>query len=257
MTKKRIADVLLIILFLISVILEFGKFEFSQDSTINNLIYMTLSRMVASLFFVILIVRSKYRILSRNVRRMLPTAVCFLVAINNFPIIPYAKGLCSVSAGAPEILLFAAECIAVASFEELAFRGLLFPLALEKRHGSRKEIFACLAITSCLFGLYHLVNLFEGAGIGPTIQQVGYSALIGAMCAACMLVSGNIIIPILIHATFNFCGTFVPTLGDGIIWDTPTIIITVVLSIIVFAYMLVLFIKIDNFTLIEENFNEK
>jgi len=85
-----------------------------------------------------------------------------------------------------------------------------------------------------------LVNLLEGAGFGATVLQVGYSFLIGGMCSIVLLKTGNLLYCILLHGIYDFGGGLIPTLGSGELWDTPTVVLTVILSVIVIVWMLLL-----------------
>jgi membrane protease YdiL (CAAX protease family) len=118
-------------------------------------------------------------------------------------------------------------------------------LILEGRHKTRKDVFWSIVYSSLIFGGIHIVNLFAGSSIVPVIQQLGYSFLIGAMCAVALIITRNIWMSVMLHATFNFAGGLIPTLGSGNIWDTATIIITAVLAVIVTVYMVMLFLRID------------
>ena len=89
-----------------------------------------------------------------------------------------------------------------------------------------------------------MVNLLMGASLGGVIQQIGYSFLIGAMCSVVLYKTANLWLCVLLHAVYDFCGGLVPALGEGIIWDTPTIIITVILAVVVTIYMVVLLFRI-------------
>lgn len=170
------------------------------------------------------------------------TVAAFLVACNNLPIIPLLTGQAQVTAPLPDVLLFALGCLAVGLFEETAFRGFALPLALEVLKPTRKGRFLAVLISSVLFGCLHFLNLFSGAGIGPTLLQVGYSFLLGGLLGALVLATGRLLPAILCHTVYNFCGRLVPTCGTGEIWDAPTVVITVVLSLAAAAVtLLVLF----------------
>ena len=95
-------------------------------------------------------------------------------------------------------------------------------------------------ISSALFGLIHLANLLEGAGVVETLMQVGYSFLIGGMCSIVLLKTRNILPCILLHTIFDFCGSLIPTLGSGEIWNPPTILFTAVLAVAVSVWMIYL-----------------
>ena len=105
--------------------------------------------------------------------------------------------------------------------------------------------FLALILSSAVFAVVHLVNLFMGAGLGATVLQIGYSFLIGGMCSVVLMKTGSIWHCVLLHAVYNFCGGVVPTLGGGDWWDTPTVILTVVLSVLVTAYVVVMLFRMD------------
>ena len=48
---------------------------------------------------------------------------------------------------------------------------------------------------------------------------------------------------VLLHGVYNFCGGVIPTFGEGKIWDMPTVILTVVLSLLVTAYVIWLLVS--------------
>ena len=50
---------------------------------------------------------------------------------------------------------------------------------------------------------------------------------------------------ILIHAVYNFCGGVIPALGGGVIWDTPTVVLTVIVSLAVAAYVIISLIRTE------------
>lgn len=248
----RIAAAVLLIGY---VVLEALKIRLVQDAVHNSILTVLLTRSLASIFFLTIFLEGENKVPSRKPVKeylsSLPFAVpALLVAVNNLPIIGLITGLCRVSDSPLWVFLFALECAAVGTFEELAFRGVLFPYFLRKCK-SRLHIFICIVATSAVFGLYHLFNLLEGAGFGDVALQIGYSTLIGAMCAACMLITGDILVPIIIHAVYNFCGLLIPTIGEGKLWDTPTVILTAILGTAVFVFYFVVFFRKKSFRLFE------
>ena len=174
----------------------------------------------------------------------------FLVSLNNAPLIALFSGTAVVTAGADEIVLFALECIFVASFEELTFRGIVFPLMLQHFGAERRERTAAVLVSAAVFGAMHLLNLFSGGGMGPTLLQAGYTFLIGAMFAVVLLCTGNLMICIGLHAVYNFGGMLVPTLGSGSfsdIWSLPAIAVTAFLAVaaLIFYSFCLLRLKTD------------
>lgn len=157
----------------------------------------------------------------------------FVVAVNNLPIIPLLTGGARVTGGTGDIALLLLECLLTGLFEETAYRGIITTTALELSGGTKKRVIYIIVIASTAFGLSHLFNLLAGAGFGATIQQVGYSTLIGAMCAVVMIKTRSLILPIIIHSLYNFCGYLIPRLGEGTVWTVQEIILTAVVAVTV------------------------
>ena len=154
------------------------------------------------------------------------------------------KGNATVDATAGKIILLAAECLAVALFEEMAFRGVILLGFAEKRRGSRLGLFISIVLSSAVFGAVHLLNIFTSSPIA-VLMQIGYSFLIGGMCSVVLLKTANIWHCVAIHAIFNLSGAIVTTFGYGEIWDRFTIIVTAIIAVLTFVYMLVFFLRFD------------
>ena len=90
-----------------------------------------------------------------------------------------------------------------------------------------------------------LQKLTKIKGIGYVALQIGYSFLIGGMCAIVLLYTRCIWICVGLHAIYDFCGYLVPTLGDGVIWDPVTVAITAALGVFALIFMLLWFRNID------------
>lgn len=158
--------------------------------------------------------------------------ICMLVALNNLPFAAWLCGRARLTAGAGDVLLFAAVCLSVALFEELLFRGFLLS-ALYRRFGpGRKSRFAAVLLSAAVFALFHLLNLLTGEAPFAVALQVGYSFLVGAMTGALFLVSGNLLLPIAVHAVYNFCGLLLSELGQGDLrMDGATVAVTVAVAL--------------------------
>ncbi len=219
-------------------ILWYLKPQYASDPLRQLLTESVIYRLLGSVVFFALSLYLGFRLLGKPARAWWAVFLPALaVVINNFPII----GLCTGEATLTRIELlplFLIDCLFIGIFEELAFRGVLFLAILEKRRASKKHIFWTSVIASALFGLIHLSNLIEGAGFGATILQVGYSFLIGGMCTIVLLRSGNLLFCILLHTLFDIGGRMIDLLGEGRIWNLPTVIITAVLGVAVTAWML-------------------
>ena len=217
---------------------------YSADEKTQLLIKSVVTRGLGSVIFMALTVFLGFRILHKPLRgwwmAFLPSLA---VVVNNLPIIALADG--SASVVRTDLLpLFLLECLLIGLFEETAFRGTLFLAILEKRRGTTKEIFMTSLISSALFGLVHLANLLEGAGVGATLLQVGYSFLIGGMCTIVLLKTGNLLFCILLHAIFDVGGGLLYTVGSGEQWNMPTVAITAVLAVLVTVWMIYLLLGV-------------
>lgn len=233
-------------------IIELFGISFSSDPLLDEIWYGIVTRLLGSIICVAMVLYCSYGKIfgifgGGGVKSFLLLIPCWLVVVNNFPFLAVWDGRAVIDCAWQLIALYALQCFLVGCFEEIAFRGCLFMLILEGKHKTRKEIFWSVIYSSAIFGGIHLANLLAGAGIVPVIQQVGYSFLIGAMCAIALLVTRKIWMSILLHSVFNFAGGVVPTLvGNHVeIWDTATIVITAVLAVAVTAYVIVLFVKMD------------
>lgn len=252
---KRRTIYLLIFIFLAICLLAVEVYRasgnvFSSDKTLDELLYGIISRGFASFICILMILYcslGKLFLISGNdkLKSFILLIPCWLVVINNFPFISVINGTAAMNSEYYLALLFALQCFLVGFFEEVAFRGCVFMLVLQGKNKSRKDVFWAIMTSSAIFALIHLANLLSGASVLPVIQQVGYSFLIGAMCALALIVTKNIWSSILMHAVFNFAGGLIPTLGVGEIWNTPTVVITAVLAVLVTIYSVILFLKID------------
>ena len=230
--------------------LEVGKPTITEDAVLAPLVSMTITRLIGAAVFLVLLLYEGYRVVDPLqkpfLKSLLFTLPPFLVVVNNLPILSMMWGDAYLVYNAPVYLLwFAAECVAIGLFEELAFRGVIFLMFAEKRYTTRRGLFWSLILSSAVFGGVHLINLLAGGGIGSVILQIGYSFLIGAMCSVVLLKTRNIWLCVALHAIYDFCGTLMPTLGAGTWWDTPTVIFTALLAVATAVYLIWQFFKLD------------
>ena len=223
------------------------------DEVIRYYISQSLPRLIVSVVAVVLIVKYKFTAPFKNFSKkgIVVAIVSLIVCVNNFPIIGVITGNVKIIANLGQILSFILYCLSIGVFEEIVFRGIVFPLCYIKLKDKKHGLFFSVALSSALFGLIHLVNLFGGMGIGACILQVGYSFLIGAMCAISLIYTKNIFIAILLHAVYDVGGTLLRATGEsaiafGVQWDVATIIITAVLGVICAIYLLIKLLRADD-----------
>lgn len=227
------------------IILEILKPAPFGKATLDVSFLTALTRLIGSVVFFVVTLYLEYDILNPKyvfTMRFLFILPCIVVAVNNLPIVALWRADAKVTGNAVEIVFFAIECVFVALFEELAFRGVLF-LSILKNRNTTKGLFISIVISSALFGLFHMVNLIYGASIGSVLLQVGYSTLVGCMCAFVLIKTKSIWLSVLVHAVYNFCGQIVPRLGEGEMLNIAEIIITVIISLLCTIYIVITLIK--------------
>jgi len=215
-------------------------FNFSEK--INMLLYIIL-KAVTIIYGIYLVCSFGYKhIFKYDLKSffiaMLLYIPCILVCINNFPIVALITKNASLNIKPIEFCLYILICLSIAIFEEVIFRGLIFPIFLEKFSS-----FKAIMLSSLVFSLCHLINAFS-INIGYVVLQVGYSFLIGAMCAVNFEKSNSIYLPIILHFIFNFGGLLLDyNLVQGNIWDKWSVIVTAVLGVFTFAYTIIVYFK--------------
>ncbi len=238
MIKRTWSRIALLAAFLAFLILMIYKPTYSTDEIAQGCWSVIATRIAGSVIFAVLLVEFGFPVVAKPKWQSLAVLLpAWAIVINNLPILALLSGAAWVER-TDLIWLFALQSLCVGLFEELVFRGVFFLELLRRKRASTKQIFFVTVLSSAAFGLIHLANLLEGAGIVPTLMQVGYSFLIGGMCSIVLLKTGDLIQCILLHSVYNFCGGLLPTLGKGEWWDTPTIVITVILAVAVSVWML-------------------
>ncbi len=216
----------------------------------DGMLYSLITAGIGSAMFLMVILYNSFTPVLKINGRALPSHLamvlpCLAVAINNFPIIPFFSGKAYLGGEPEEILLYFVLCMATGLFEELLFRGYILMILLENRQKSKRGTATAVIVSSAVFGGVHLLNLFAGADPLSTLLQVGYSFLVGGMCAILLLKTGTVWYAVLIHGVYNFAGGVIPRFGGGILWDAPTVVVTTILSLVVGGYMIFLLTRIN------------
>lgn len=84
--------------------------------------------------------------------------------------------------------------------EETTFRGL----NVRAMRGSTSNEFVVMVVTSVLFGLVHGVNILNGAAVGSTLGQIALATLGGGAFYVTLRLSGRLLVPILLHALWDY-----------------------------------------------------
>ncbi|MBR2384748.1 MAG: CPBP family intramembrane metalloprotease [Clostridia bacterium] len=195
-----------------------------------------------------------FKISKGKVKAYLLTLPAFLVMLNNLPFVPLIMGNMSINGTFLQFLTYFLFCLSIGILEEITYRGCLLPLCAYKCSRDKKGLFWAVVISSALFGALHLFNLLSG--FSPAVfLQVGYSFLIGLVCGFALIVSGNIYLPIIFHAIFDFGGFLLGEgLAIGVLWTMENVIWTLLSSIVLGVFIIIIFIKKD-FSLVYDDWN--
>lgn len=133
-------------------------------------------------------------------------AVVLLFNILHFASIDYA------AAGAAVVVAWLVAGLCIGFAEEMLTRG--FVVNLMRKHGYREIVVAC--VSAALFAALHSGNLLTGQSLFATLFQLVYTFAFGICMYLALRVTGNLIWPILLHATTDpsiFLQTEYPTEG--------------------------------------------
>lgn len=226
---------------------EAANVRFSDDETLNKLlndIVLRVAAVVAVTVFIALygcrkIFTPPLKGFAANLLWCVP---CFLVCIVNFPFTALIGGTAKILR-TDLIWLYALKCLSIGLMEEMLFRGLLQDV-VKSAVGERKlKEFYTVAVTSAIFALTHLLNLFIGAGVGNTLLQIGYSFLIGAMLSAVLIKTENIWLCVAMHTLFDFGGLIIDDLGTGRFQDSWFWTFTAVAGVVCFIHIVYFLLK--------------
>jgi len=102
------------------------------------------------------------------------------------------------------LFLFIISTLAVGIVEELAFRGIIFPLLIKSFTKTKRPILISAVLSSLMFGLVHFINLFsQPENIIGITSQVFFATAIGVFFCGLMVRTENILVPCIIHALVN------------------------------------------------------
>ena len=163
-----------------------------------------------------------------------------------------------------ELLALLIFCILIGLAEEFLCRGWLQNEFIEKFGYTSKKVIYCIFISSILFGLMHVANMFAGQSVVDTFFQVINAVIGGLFFGIIYFRTKNIWSVVFIHAFWDFalffgninefttCVHLMPEhpLIVNIVFNTYRLIL---MNLPLILYLLVLFNKIDiNKCLIKE-----
>lgn len=140
---------------------------------------------------------------------------------------------CGIHRPAADIVCYILNMFCVGFLEELIFRGFLFK-ALAK-----ENVKMAIAVSGVTFGLGHILNLFNGSGMGllANVCQIVGAVACGILFVILFHRGGSLIPCIVAHALFNALSVFV---DDAAVTDEKQLWFTVVTTLLAVAYTLIL-----------------
>ncbi len=168
----------------------------------------------------------------------------FIVAIDNFPILPQITGDVAIRIEFSDLITYILYCLSIGLLEEGIFRGNILPLLMYKFKNTKTGLFFAIITSSAIFGSMHLLNLLGGFSANVFLQ-VGYSFLIGITCALTILFTKNLFAAVAVHTLFDIGGFMYEYFGSGTLWTTGNVILTIIVSVISAILLTVFFLKKD------------
>ncbi len=246
--SKKIKIILLVLV--IAFVSLYAVNSFLVTELILSSIIESITQLIGGLLFVVLMYDTGYKLFRFKKELLLSSLIViipgFIISINNFPISAYINDRFFLETSNSLIYLYIFESFTTAFFEEVIFRGIIFLVILQRLPNTKSGIFKAIVFSSMVFGLFHLLNLLNGAGFTSTILQVGYSFLMGMMWAVVFIKTENILYSILLHASYNYFGYVLFKVGTVVNrYDTFTLVITTVLALLAILYYYFVFTSID------------
>lgn len=245
--KQPLYHILIIIFFAIGFVsLPVNKLFafFIADSKMSNILGGIAIRTVLFLVFLFFFYKYKFNrsfLCKTDKGGTIAFIIGFIVCLNNFPFFCLIKGDLVISNDTLLVTLFFLYCLSVALFEEIVFRGIIFPLCLILFKDKKAKNLLAIITSSLLFSLIHILNLFAGESILSVLLQIGYTFLTGAVFCICLYKTKNIFVSVLLHFVYDIGGLFCSNslgIAEGLYYNVPTVIITVIIALFATVYYL-------------------
>jgi len=231
--NKNIKMITIIIFFVFLLVLNQLSSLFGQYKEMN-----TFSILRISLTLIIMLILNYIgydKLIKTNKLRnfILLIIPAIIISIHNFPISASIFGRVTIEFLPIPFVLFLVECFSISFFEEIIFRGILLGIFLLQFKDSRFGVLKSIILSSLIFGLSHLFNIFSGTSMLDVLLQVLYTFLISIVWAIIYIRTNNIWIIIFLHTLFNFFGYVVIEFGTvQNRYDIYTIMSTLVIIVL-------------------------
>ena len=233
---RNIIEIAVILLFCaLTLALDYIKIDYVPHELRNKYISKIIQQGCGGVAAIFLIFRLKIRLFGKP-QHLLYLIPCLLIAVDNFQFSSYFNGHMELIHDKPiDFLLFGLYCLSVGLFEECIFRGVIFTVVAGLFSKDKKGLLFTFVCSSAVFGIAHIFN--------GSILQVGYTILTGGLFAFAMMKTKNIFCAAFVHALYNFGGLLFETserfgLGNGVVFDTGTVITMLVVSLVLGVFIL-------------------
>lgn len=130
---------------------------------------------------------------SRNYLYFIP--LILIISVNLWNGINISNSTCG-------IIFYILTMINIGFIEEIIFRGFLFKMM------AKDNIKSAILVSSITFGIGHIINLFNGADLIPTLLQICYAISIGYLFVIIFHKSKSLIPCIITHSLTNALSIF-------------------------------------------------
>lgn len=127
----------------------------------------------------------------QNARKLLYFLPLLLIISVNF------WGGISIKYSAREAAFYIITMLNVGFIEEMIFRGFLFKMM------AKDNLSAAVTVSSVTFGIGHIINIFNGAELLPTLLQVCFAVSAGFLFVIIFHKSGSLLPVIITHSLNN------------------------------------------------------
>lgn len=102
-----------------------------------------------------------------------------------------------------ECIFYIGSMLCVGFLEEIIFRGFLFKMM------AKDNLKSAIIVTTITFGIGHIINLFNGADLIPTLIQIIYAMATGYLFAMIVVYGKSLWPCIITHSVVNALSCFV------------------------------------------------
>ena len=242
--NKKIRTILVVGLLILTLLFD-GLPQIIENERKNFFVFESLTLLFGFLAFFIVMKEEQSGLFlkPKNLLFLLPGII---VAIDNFQFAAYFSGkMQPLRADALDWILFSIYCLLTGLFEETIFRGTIFALIANRFEKNKKGLLKTIIVSSVVFGLAHLFNLFTGGG-AVVLLQVCYSTLTGMLFAFVLIKTKNLLCSAFAHGLYNFCGLLFSAeqgLGFGAVIDFYTGFTMFIVCSLVAVFAIISFVK--------------